>query len=51
MGWASIDGSPRTPITVPETGRDKGGVRALGFVSVGLVWSLGILESSQFNCL
>ena len=49
MSRALIDGSPHTPVTVPETGRDKGGIRALGFVSVGSVWSLGIFESSQFD--
>ena len=49
MSRAPIHGSPRTPVTVPETGRDKGGIRALGFVSVGSVWSLGIFESSQFD--
>ena len=49
MGRTPIDGSSCTPVTVPEMGRDKGGIRALGFVSVGSVWSLGIFESSQFE--
>ena len=49
MGRTPIDGSSCTPVTVPEMGRDKGGIRALGFVSVGSVWSLGIFESSQFD--
>ena len=33
----------------PIMDREKCGIRALGFVSVGSVWSLGIFESSQFD--
>ena len=35
MGRASTDGLPCTPVTSPESGRDKGGIRALGF---RIVW-------------
>ena len=35
MGWASTDGPPRMPVTGPESGCDKGGIRALGFC---IVW-------------
>ena len=36
MGWASIDGPPHTSVTGPGSGRDKGGIRALGF---RIVWA------------
>ena len=35
MGRASTDGLPRMPVTGPGLGRDKGGIRALGF---RIVW-------------
>ena len=36
MGRAPTDRLPRTPVTGPGTGRDKGGIRALGF---RIVWA------------
>ena len=36
MGWASTDGPPRTPVTGPGSGRDKSGIRELGF---RIVWA------------
>ena len=36
MNRAPIDGSSRTPVTGPGSGRDKGGIRALGF---RIVWA------------
>ena len=40
MDRASIDGPPRTPVAVQILGRDKGGIRALGFVLSGSVVEL-----------
>ena len=33
MGWASIDGSPRTPVTGPGSGRDNNNIGIIYIIS------------------
>ena len=49
MDRASIDGPPRTPVAVQILGRDKDGIRELGFVLSGSVVELRHSSLSQSN--